>query len=576
MIFWHKSQKLEPVLMNRVFKSLDYNAGHLIETEDWSVIIFPKNGYSIKNYLEFSDGFICCKGTFSYKGKFYEQALPILADDLRNQCLDLAGFWGAFVVFAKIHTQTVIIRDGAYLARLYCYSNKLVFSTSFAALLQNSKDRLELNKGSIVELLSTGLLSGSETLVNGIDFIGPTYTIDSCSYYLTCAKPIPEPSSFSSAVAQQVTEVKRLILNIYRGWDAYYTHQPFNLSITAGLDSRLLLAIIKTVTQNYNFFTYWRPVTSADMDFKISRMIADYEKKPLFFKEIRKIEDYNDEELESLFNINYNSCDGEIRPGSFWDEEFTSLNYRDKMGTIPHLRITAFEGEYYRNTERVPFVSNRSMRSWVRWDIIHRFAGHNLISPKAQMDLEDKIILNIQKLLGNCTYDLNSYKEYYRQIVVPSYRSLQNNIENRLGFYVAPFADVNLSANMPKISKYLGDSLRFEIAMLNMVSPELARLPNDYGFSFAKGETNMLKIGAKLWQLVPPMLKHRVFSIYRNHKDKYILDMQGRSKFVASLIEGIRLLQLPLKIEKISKRSVRGRMLLNLGYFIRKNEGFLR
>lgn len=576
LFFWHKSQNIEKYRINKVFKSLGYNNGKYLEMGNWDALVFPKNGYNIDNWKIFDDGSICCKGTFAYKGKLYNLALTHLAEDIRNNKIDLTEFWGSFLIFSNVGGKNILLRDGAFLTRLYCLSNKPVYSTSFAGLIRSSKCKLFFNKNAAVELLSTGLISGFETLIKEIDFIGSKSQIRFLDYYLSEPKSIPEPNTFKNAVTQQVEIAAETISKISKDWFNYDPKSILNLGITAGLDSRLLLAFVHSITNKYNFYTFWRPSDSEDPDFRIAKQIVEYLKRPLFFQQIKHPFDMSEQELSSLFYENFMSCDGVIRPGTFWDEGFTSISYRQSLVPIPYLRMTAFEGEQYRNMERLPLKSSRSLRSWVRWDIIYRFAGHNFISRKARENLEDRIINNMKMILGECTYNLISYREYYRQIVVPSYRSLQGNIENKFGFHVSPFADTSLSISARKAYPFLGNSLEFELAMLNKLSPTLASLPNDYGFDFSKGEKNIFLLGVKLWQAFPSSIKHQLFEAYRGyHKDNYISILSHKSNFIKELLNYSKSLSLLIDVDKMSSRSVRGRLVLNLGYFLKVNEEFI-
>jgi len=308
----------------------------------------------------------------------------------------------------------------------------------------------------------------------------------------------------------------------------------------------------------------------------LANNIAQYLNKPIFYQKITPAIKLREDQLISLFDEGFKSCDGIIRPGSFWDEEFTTIKYRKNLVPMPHLRINAFEGEYYRNMERLPYVSHRSSKSFVRWEMVFRFAGHNFTSHERMMQTEDRIINKLEIMFGKFSPNLIFFKEYYRQVVVPSYRSLQGNTENRFGFCISPFADLSLSYLARNAFSFLGNSLDFELTMLNRLDRELARLPNDYGFDFSAGERKSFQLGIKLWQIMPPYFKHRLFTLYRkSYKDDYIYKLSSQSAFIRLLLEYVRSLHLPLDIQKMTNRSTRGRLVLNLGYFLKVNEEWL-
>jgi len=134
-------------------------------------MVFPKTAYKIKNYVEYPNGYIFGTGTFGYKGKVYEKALPEIFDDITANKLRLNEFWGSFLVFCCFDNKAILIRDGAMLARLQGIKSKPIFSTSFIGLLRASKNKLDFDREAATELLSTGLITGNSTIIKQIEFI---------------------------------------------------------------------------------------------------------------------------------------------------------------------------------------------------------------------------------------------------------------------------------------------------------------------------------------------------------------------------------------------------------------------
>jgi len=574
---WHNSKENNNKNVQKVFSSLGYAEGKYLDMGEWSTIVFPKTKFSINNWYTCNEGNICGIGTFSYKDEVYQKALPLIFSDAQNGKLDLSKFWGNFIIFLNIKNKYILIRDGAGLARLYGQGNNY-FSSSFNGLIRCSKNKLNLNVDSVNELLSTGLITGTESLVKEIDFINPFYTsnLNNIIVLNSKSKEIDNPSNFNDAVAQQVSLIKSFLDLISINWFNYYPKSKLNLSITGGLDSRLLLGLVNKITDEYNFYTYWREKTSVDSDFRLAKEIAKFVNKPIYFKEVLTSDRLSEDRLKSVFKESFLSSDGVIRPGSFWDEEFSTIKYRENLVPYPFLRLTGFEGEQYRNMERIPMKSIRSYRSWVRWDMVFRFAGHNFKNKNSQIYLEDKIVHNLEKIVGKGHFNFLKYREYYRTNVVPSYRSLQTNIENKSGFILSPFADTNLSEPARKAFPFLKDSLQFEIEMLKRVAPDLAKLPNDYGFNFIDGEKKINVLGVKIWKSIPPSIKHKAFAYYKNHNnDSYIENLAKRSIFINSLLQLTLSTNLSVDINSIIKRGFRGKLVLNYGYFLKENERWL-
>jgi hypothetical protein len=284
-----------------------------------------------------------------------------------------------------------------------------------------------------------------------------------------------------------------------------------------------------------------------------------------------------DEELMNTYESGHNSCDGVIRPGTFWDEEFSSADYRLSLTPLPYLRLSGFGGEQYRNMERLPLKSLRSYRSWVRWDMIYRFAGHHFKDKRTLRKLEDRIILNLKTLLGKNFLNLITFKEYRRQVLVVSYRSFQTNMENRYGFLVSPLADANLSIPARSAYPYMAKSLQFQIDMLKEVSIDLASLRNTHGFNFLQGEPWKRRFGIKLWQVGPSSIKHKLFAkLNKYYRSDFIALLIKQSPFIDLLIKYVDSLDLPVNIMGLAQRNVRGKLILNMGYFLKANQEWLK
>jgi hypothetical protein len=572
---WHNSEKREPESINKVFRVLDYKPGKFLSAGNWHAVVFQKTLYNIDNYLEFGDGFIFGTGTFGYKRCFYNNALQLLSEDIKNDAIDLTAFWGSFVIFYSDSSKTILIRDGAMLQRLYSDLNGFSFSNSFVGLLRTCNKKLTFNRDAATELLATGLIIGNETLINEIVFVNDLALNFPFKILYSNIESIPQEKTYEKVIKQHSSLLKKFAYDFSTDWFSYLLESKLNVSITGGLDSRLITAAILANHNNFDFYTYWRDDKAKDPDFAIASLIATHLNKKLHYKPVTYSLDMDELALKEIFRQSHNSCDGVIRPGSFWDEEFTTGQYRSGLAQTPYLRVTGFEGEYYRNMERLPFKSYRSLSSWIKWEMIYRFAGNNFNNPRDFKEVEQKISPKLRELIKDDVLNLYTFKEYYRRAVVPSYRALQNNVENKSGFIISPFADTFISKNAANVIPFLGKSLQFEIDLLKTLSMELAALPNDYNFSFVKGEK--MKIAVEFWQLLPPAFKHRLFTLYRGYyHDDYILRLAEKHSFVGSLLDSVKSLGLPINIDSIILRSVRGKLVLNLGYFLILNEKWLK
>ena len=323
--------------------------------------------------------------------------------------------------------------------------------------------------------------------------------------------------------------------------------------------------------------THWRKETTQNEDFRLAHLFAKSTGIPLNSKEVIDPRDMSQEQIESNYEKAFCLSDGIIRPGCYWDEEYSTADYRLGLTAPPYLRILGFGGEQYRNGDRLSARSSRNLKSWIAREMIYRFAGKCLSSRKLAMKLEKSIAGSIVNRLGNVGLNLTNYKKYIRTIWVPSYRSLQTNMENRLGFCISPFQDTCLSIPAQLAVPFLGKSLDFQLDMISGSLRTFGSLPNDYGFNFTEGEPLWLKLGAIFWQLLPPGLKYPLHNaLHQFHRTNYIPELENKHQFIKELEEIVLGLDLPINFTKYRLLRSRSKLMLNLGYFLKRNERYLK
>ena len=573
LFFWHNSKKQEYNSVNESFSSLDYKKGKYLQMGDWNAVVFPKANYDIQNWQIYREGSICGIGTFAYKGKVYDQALAVIYRDFEQKKLDKTAFWGSFIILVYVGGKFSIIRDGACLTRLYSQEDDLIFSTSLSGFIAHNQSKLTLDKDAATELLTTGVLTGSRTLLNEVQRIINNQKLDTVNIIESASAKYKQPKNREEALEQQINITKNFFRTTTNDWLKYMPESVFDVGITGGMDSRLVAILTLNSQSKIVLHTHWKKKQRKDKDFHYAKLFAEKIGMPLHINQILDPKDMTSEQLKQNFEQAYRLSDGVIRPGCYWDEAYSTASYRTGLTDTPYLRYIGFGGEQYRNGERLPLKSIRSLGSWIKWEMNYQFAGRNYTSEKAARKIEGQIKHNIINHMGKSNLNLYDFKEYVRLVQSPSYRSLQASMENRLGFCLNPFLDTNLSIPSLQAIPFLGKSLGFQMDMINRVSPEMAAIPNAYGFDFKVGEPLKLKIAAILWQLFPPFIKHPLYSKFKNHfRTDYIPQMAIQHEFINELEDIVLKLGLPIDFTKHRLVRSRSRLALNLGYFLKRNE----
>jgi len=572
LYLWHTSKKLDSNTVNEAFSSLEYKRGKYLQMGDWNAVVFPKAKYKIKNWLTFEEGSICGVGTFGYKGKVYDQALPIIYDDFAQNQFDTTAFWGSFIILVYSGGKFSIIRDGACLTRLYALRDNMIFSTSLSGMIAHNQSKMTLDKDAATELLISGVLTGSRTLVKEIQRIINGQKTETVKIIETTPLTYKKPNNREEALDQQINITKDFFHKVTQDWLKYMPDGVTDVGITGGMDSRLVATLALNSQSKIVLHTHWRKAQHKDKDYHYANLFAEKTGMPLHIKKVIDPTEMTSEQLQQNFEQAYRLSDGVFRPGIYWDEVYSTFSYRSGLTTTPYLRYIGFGGEQYRNGERLPLKSMRSLKSWIKWEMNYQFAGRYFTSKKAAQKTEGQIRQNIVKQLGKVNFNLLSFKEYIRLIQSTSYRSLQSNMENRLGFCLNPFLDTNLSVPSLLAVPFLGKSLGFQLEMINRISPEIAAIPNGYGFDFRLQEPLKLKIAAIFWQFLLPWIKHPVYAKLNNHfRTDYIPKMAKKHEFIRELEEIVLQLNLPIDFAKHRLVRSRSRLMLNLGYFLKRN-----
>jgi|GEM_PF-2360861 len=572
---WDSSVSIASEKVQSSFGELDYKEGTYLHFKTWNIVIFQKKLYDIQNFKIFPDGIICCTGTFGYKGKVYEQALNQIFSEIQSNSIDLSAFWGSFSIIILNDRGVTLLRDGAGLSRIYQYSDQPVYSSSFAGLINILDEKMTLNTVASTELLASGVLTGDATIVNEIKRV----LIGTPQHHITVfeskAKEYSAPHNRTEALNQQIEIAKKYYTTVFNDFLNYMPDIQFDIGITGGMDSRLnaVLAMHTVDKSKISLHTHWRKAGLNDSDYKYAHIFSEKTSIPLHIREVIHPHDMSQDELIANFEAAYALSDGVIRPGCYWDEAYSTENYRKNILQTPYLRLLGFGGEQYRNGERLPIKSGRSLKSWIKWEMLYFFAGRYFVSEHDAIQTENHIASNLRNVfIKNSNLNLKNYKEYIRQIQSPSYRSLQASIENRLGFCLNTFLDTQLSVPSLLCIPFLGKSLSFQLNMIKTISPETSAIPNGYGFNFNKGESALGKIRSNLWQIIPAYIKHPLYAKLKKHNiSKHIPHLTEKHFFISELEEICKSTGIPLDFKKHRLVRSRSRLMLNLGYFLKKH-----
>lgn len=570
-LLWYDSISVDSTIFDR-FKSLDYREPSIFKFDDLNIWLYPKNNIEVKNYFEDKEDFIFGVGTYIYKGLLYNEALPLILFDFLKGKLDYSEILGEYIIFVKTKKFIGFIRDASCLKHMYTIENCPIFSTSFDALLSIGGLK-NINLMSVVELLTTGVISGNDTILQEIKRVAFCAECNSIKIIEISDKQ----EHFHFNYRETITFHKNKLLNYFKkiklAVDSYkYDFVP-DIGLTAGLDSRLLVALINNVfDKNFIVHTHWRKAGNKDIDFNCAHLLAETMGVKI---NVSSPKDLNFTNIQEIYEKSYIACDGVIRPGCYWDEIYSTHLYRNSICDKNYFRFLGFGGENYRNSDHILLSKEKSLRTWIEWDLVYMFNSGNVIDKSFRKKFFAHIENNLYSFLNDKKINLKNYKKYVKFIQSPSYRSIQSNIENRLSFSLNPFMDINLVNQVIEDYYYLGDSLGFQLDILNGVSKKIASVDNDYGFNFVNGEPLRNRIFVKIWKYVPSKIKYPIYFYIKNLSKRQKTDVFEKNSFIIDLFNEVKSLNLPMDLDKYIRINSRYKMLFNLGYFLKRNKRWI-
>ncbi len=572
ILIHHKQIDLSLSRINSIACKNGFSAGKQLEFGEWHVVVFEKSLPEVSNWLLTDKHCIAACGTFCYKGSFYRDSFEEILLDLQGGNLDLSEFYGTFFIIAQVGDALYVIRDGAEVFKLYKIVESPIYASSFYLLTKLLDNTPDFCHPTALELLNTGCIIGHDTIVKQIKLHSLTDTIPGIKTLTGESKKYSEPRSYIEAVEQQVAITKNYFKTLGDSWSRFSGNAPIDIGLTGGLDSRYIAGSLLDKEYSITFHTHYRKAIYGNPDYKYAMDFASHFQKPISSNRVIEPLDLDEDELKSSFEQAYRFCDGVIRPGCYWDEPYCTQSYRESILKYPYLRMIGFGGEQYRNMEKLPLESTIGLDSWVRWEMIFRFAGGHIRSWEYQQ-LVDRLVEKLKPVLSSHRLNLYSFKEYNRYVVSVSYRSIQTNIENKIGFCVSPYLDIQLAEPSFLAIPYLHGSFDFHLAMLRLVSPEAARFPNAYGFSFFEGEPLISRISTSIWQKIPFGIKYPIHSLMRPyHRSDYLNQLSSKNSFIRGMESKLSDLLPGLEYDKFRMVSSRAKLGLNLVYFLQDNK----
>ena len=202
---------------------------------------------------------VAVAGTLTCDGKMGREALGALLGMAELPSPDWSRLGGQFVALVRRAGRTFLFTDWFAAFQLFHDEGRRVFSTSLLAATQ-ALPRLSFDPQGVYEFAFNVVPTGNDTVFRELKTLGPDQLIelkDAGSALHPLAKPLPE-TPVEMPLAERIERQRVALAAIVRPHVAHYGNRIF-CPLSGGLDSRLLLALLREAGAAPNLYVYGGP-----------------------------------------------------------------------------------------------------------------------------------------------------------------------------------------------------------------------------------------------------------------------------------------------------------------------------
>ena len=510
---FHRESKFNQKPVEKLFLAKGFDSPEKLSLGAYTLWLYRKQFTDALNYFSSGDQLICACGSLFYKGLGYADSLQALLSDYADGSLNRSDIGGnyALIFFNRRSGLLTFAVDPSFVKCVYFDKNRKLLSTDFLAMTEANHGSYTLNRTALAENIVTGGLITPDTYAEEIQRIDNINVTELPGYFpdLTVCDLTPSLTvsvfNYNDAVADANARIDKYFRSVAPVADQYGA----NLGLTGGFDSRLLLVHAIRHIDRLKVNSFWRENSAEYYNARLlaeaaGREFCSFETAPFAIPE-------PDNAIDEAFLF----FDGQIRSQNRWDEEFNSPSYNRQLSSGYHVGFHGCGGEQYRNADR--YYRKTNLDTFIKNEWLFRQCG-NVFTDKR---LEDETFSNIRtkviRLLGlkGDRMGLAELKRFQNEVWINANRATRLNVLNQQQFYFAPFTEYKISHAAYEYVPYLGSSLGFQCDMIRQVSPELASVRNNYGFSFADGEPFRSRLASSLLCRIPRSLLYTGYFIMK-------------------------------------------------------------
>lgn len=512
----HKSVTIEPDKLIGSFKKRGHSDPFIFNIGNYDLFLFKKILIDKASYLQEIDNYIFSTGTFVYRNSSYPLNLKLLLEDFTNSKIQKDELLGTYCILFYVNNHLCLLTDPEGSYQVYYSENGYLISSSFLSISESFDKNLTLNKLAIISNLTTGCSYGEETMFNEIKKLNSKVSVLNKNGDIKLLDSTKEELDITPKTKGEAIEV---IINLFQNYFISISkitgNEKINLGLSAGFDSRLLLALALKYFGREKINAYSNYKNPPDRDFKLANEIATTTGLNLFSYPVIETAKMDEETLYQTMLEAMNFYDGQFRTNHGWTRQYRTLKYRKQVLRNSVLELSGHAGELFRNDLHVTDIPI-SLSNWINYAVIQK---QNLIKTENKQELVEYLFHKLKFYFTDSKLNLTELRKFYNEGWVNSGPGIRASIDNQLTYYLSPFTDYKISRFAYHITPFLGSYAEFEKELIKMTNLDLYNLSfekNKYIFSNIIYTLSKYKCGFDLnYYYRKYYLKRNVFFIER-------------------------------------------------------------
>lgn len=429
-------------------------------------------------------------GTLLFKGSMGEKALTLVHKEFYRGTLDHGLLKGNFILLFWDGTGITLLHDRLGVQQIFQRNDGNCFSNSFLALLVSSDTSFKLDENALNEKLATGFLTGSHTLVRGIQKVDRTFPFHVNEEEIRLLNHPEFDLSFSlhdNGKKKSINAQIDLLEDYFKEINTAKTELQGDVGLSSGFDCRLIVAAAKNTLETPLHIHSHNTKGVHDNEIRYARQIAKVYGTEIHLVPTSRLEDSDEQLLEKTLKENLYFFDGRsARHLGALSETYTYWYRKESMGAADY-SLNGLGGEIYRDSY---FMGKRNLKwdEWAQRFLFFPLSEFAVGGEKTLKEISRHLKIKIENKLNTVFDKADIFKTHahYGLMKMPECNGSLAQAYGKVSEFLFPFIEYNQITEALKATPYLSIGGSYQAKLITKISPEIAAVSSHYGFPFDK------------------------------------------------------------------------------------------